>query len=146
MKVKGEDGKVKEVTVFFKEVTSGGRPAKILTEDALKMVEAWSRFHATDEEIAGALGCCRDIFYNDVNKTLYQQAKEKGQSEGKLSLRRKQYEMAMNGNWHMLQWVGIQQLKQSNRVDLQAQVGTDENVKIAQELLENVKAGNLTKK
>lgn len=144
MKVKGENGQIKDINVFFEkgEVSEkGGKPKKILTPEALKVIEAWSRFHATDTEIAGALGCCRDVFYTEENKEVYRQAKEKGQSEGLLSLRRKQFELAMNGNWHMLQWCGIQLLKQSDKLDVNAQVNADENAKLVQEYLDEIKKG-----
>ena len=139
VKVKDKEGKTKEVNVFFTEKSTGGRPPKALTPEALQLVTALSRFQATDEEIAGALGCCRDVFYTEVNREVYRQAKEKGQAEGNVSLRRKQFEKAMSGDWHMLQWCGIQLLHQSNKVDVQANVSKDEQYELMERYINGTK-------
>lgn len=134
--------------VFFTygEVTDkGGRPPMLLTDEALKLVERYARVGATDEEIAGVLGCSRDVFKSEYNSEVYHQAKLKGLNQGLVSLRAKQYEKAMSGNPYMLRWVGIQMLHQSENIDVQANVGTDENAKLAQGLLDEIKKGKLTK-
>ena len=71
----------------------------------------------TDEEIAGILGCSRDIFYNDDNAELYRQAIEKGKQGGKASLRREQWKLAQKGNASMLIWLGKQWLGQTDKVE-----------------------------
>lgn len=113
MKVLDADGKQKEVDVFFDKVSTKGRPRKVLTEDALKLIENLARIMCTDEEIASILGCSRDIFYNEDNAELYRQAVEKGKCQGKQSLRRMQYELAKK-NATMAIWLGKQYLGQSD--------------------------------
>lgn len=117
MKVINADGKQVEIDVFFEKKATKGRPKKILTEDALKLIENLSRIMCTDEEIASILGCSRDIFYNPDNEELFRQAIEKGKANGKQSLRRKQYEVAMKGNSSMLIWLGKQWLGQTDKVE-----------------------------
>ena len=117
MKVINAEGKQVELDVFFEKKATKGRPKKILTEDALKLIENLARIMCTDEEIASILGCCRDVFYNDDNAELYRQAIEKGKANGKQSLRRKQYEVAMKGNSSMLIWLGKQWLGQTDKVE-----------------------------
>jgi len=142
VKVKDIDGQPKEISVFFtkgKVTEKGGRPQKVLTPEALKLIENMSRVMATDEDIAGVLGCSRDTFYNDANRELYRQAKEKGMSEGKLSLRRKQYEMAMKGNSRILEWLGRQWLKQTERIELDANVSQDEKFDLMEKYINGTK-------
>lgn len=117
MKVIDADGKQREVDVFFEKRATKGRPRKILTEDALKLIENLSRIMCTDEEIASILGCSRDIFYNVDNEELYRQAIEKGKAQGKQSLRRQQWEIAKKGNASMLIWLGKQWLGQTDKVE-----------------------------
>lgn len=117
MKVKNADGKVVDIDIFFEKKATKGRPRKILTEDALKVIENLAKIMCTDEEIASVLSCSRDIFYNEDNAELFRQALEKGKAEGKSSLRRKQYEVAMKGNSSMLIWLGKQWLNQTDKVE-----------------------------
>lgn len=117
MKLIDADGKQREVDVFFEKRATKGRPRKILTEDALKLIENLSRIMCTDEEIASILGCSRDIFYNVDNEELYRQAIEKGKAQGKQSLRRQQWELAKKGNASMLIWLGKQWLGQTEKVE-----------------------------
>ena len=117
MKVINADGKQVEIDVFFEKKATKGRPKKILTEDALRLIENLAKIMCTDEEIASILGCSRDIFYNPENDSLYRQAIEKGKANGKQSLRRKQYEVAIKGNSSMLIWLGKQWLGQTDKVE-----------------------------
>lgn len=117
MKVIDEEGKTREIDVFFEKVPTKGRPKKVLTEDALRIIQGLAKIMCTDEEIASILGCSRDIFYNPENKELYRQAIEKGNANGKQSLRRKQYDIAMKGNSSMLIWLGKQWLGQTDKVE-----------------------------
>jgi len=61
----------------------------------------------TNEEIAFALGCCADTLERRYKHLLHA-----GKAEARLSLRHKQYEVAMSGNVTMLIWLGKQWLKQ----------------------------------
>ena len=117
MKVINAEGKQVEIDVFFEKKVTKGRPKKILTEDALKLIENLSRIMCTDEEIASILNCSRDVFYTQENEELFRQAIQKGRANGKQSLRRKQYEVAMKGNSSMLIWLGKQWLEQTDKVE-----------------------------
>lgn len=117
MKVVNADGKQVEIDVFFEKQATKGRPKKILTEDALKLIENMSRIMCTEEEIAQCLGASIDTLLNSDNKELFRSAIEKGKAQGKQSLRRKQYEVAMKGNSSMLIWLGKQWLGQTDKVE-----------------------------
>lgn len=117
MKVINADGKQVDIDVFFEKIPTKGRPKKVLTEDAIKLIENMARIMCTDEEIADVLGCSRDLFYTKENENLFRQAIEKGRATGKQSLRRKQYEVAMKGNSSMLIWLGKQWLNQTDKVE-----------------------------
>lgn len=95
----------------------------------------------TEEEIASILGCSRDLFYTEDNKEVYRQAIERGKSNGKQSLRRMQYQLAMKGNVKMLIWLGKQVLGQSDKLDTNANINADENFKLMQNYMENIKNG-----
>lgn len=143
MKVKNADGKVVDLDIFFEKKSTKGRPRKVLTEEALKLIEGLSKIMCTDEEIASILGCCRDIFYNEDNAELYRQAIEKGKAGGKQSLRRQQYELAMKGNCSMLIWLGKQYLGQTDKIDASVK---DDHRNEMNEFMEAIKNGKLTKK
>lgn len=117
MKVLDADGKQKDLDIFFDKVSTKGRPKKVLTKDALKLIENLSRIMCTDEEIAQCLGASMDTLLNAENKELFRSANEKGKALGKQSLRRQQYELAKKGNCSMLIWLGKQYLGQKDKID-----------------------------
>lgn len=143
MKVIDAEGKQRDVDVFFDKVSTKGRPKKILTEDALKLIENLSRIMCTDEEIAQCLGASMDTLLNADNKELFRSANEKGKATGKQSLRRQQYQTAMKGNCSMLIWLGKQYLGQSEKID--ANVKDDKREEMT-EFLEAIKSGKTIKK
>ena len=74
------------------------RPKIVIDEDALRKLAA---INCSLAEMASVLKC-------DV-KTLtsrFSQVIEEGRDSGKMSLKRKQYEVAMSGNVTMLIWLG----------------------------------------
>lgn len=117
MKVKNADGKVVELDVFFEKRATKGRPRKILTEEALKLIESLAHIMCTEEEIASILGASVDTLLNDDNKELFRTAIEKGKQGGKASLRREQWKLAQKGNASMLIWLGKQWLGQTDKVE-----------------------------
>lgn len=117
MKVKDGDGKVVDLDIFFEKKATKGRPRKILTENALRVIESLAKIMCTDEEIASILGASVDTLLNADNKELFRSAIEKGNAQGKQSLRRQQYEVAMKGNASMLIWLGKQWLGQTDKVE-----------------------------
>ena len=93
------------------EVKKVGRPKLDIDPE---QVTRLARLHCTMNEMASFFGChidtLRDNFSNEIDK---------GRSEGNISLRRKQWQMAVEkGNVVMLIWLGKQMLGQVNeRID-----------------------------
>ena len=82
--------------------------------------ESLCALHCTLEEIANFFGCSADTIerwakrtYNRNFAEIYAQKRE----VGRLSLRRKQYEIANKGNVTMLIWLGKQWLHQTEKVE-----------------------------
>lgn len=95
MQIIDADGKKKEIDIFFESVPSGGgRPRKILTQDAQKLIENLGRIMCTEEEIAQCLNCSPETLMNGNNRELFKEALKKGQSQGKMSLRRNLYKLS----------------------------------------------------
>ncbi len=117
-KVEDADGKKIEVNVFFEKKPTGKRGSrkKVLTPEAVSLIENLARIMCTDEEIADILGCSRDLFYTEDNAENFRQAIKKGQSQGRQSLRREQWKVAQKGNVTMLIWLGRQWLGQKDFV------------------------------
>lgn len=67
------------------------------------------------EEIANIVGCHRNTIHNRFAGEL-----ERGREEGKMSLRRKQFEVALSGNVSMLIWLGKQMLGQTDKQEINA--------------------------
>ena len=91
------------------EVKKVGRPKLDIDPE---QVTRLARLHCTMQEMASFFGChidtLRDNFSNEIDK---------GRSEGNISLRRKQWQMAVEkGNVVMLIWLGKQMLGQRNEI------------------------------
>lgn len=96
------------------KVNKGGRPRKVIDWD---QVDAMCRIHCTGEEQAAVL----NVDYDTLNSAC---KREKGMgfseyfkqksASGKMSLRRKQYTSAMDGNTTMLVWLGKNWLGQKD--------------------------------
>lgn len=142
MKVKNSEGQVIEVDVFIEQKKTKGRPQKILSENGLKMVEDLSRIFCTDKEIADILGTTLDVLHSPQNNELFLSAKERGQSNGKQSLRRKEYELAMKGNVTMVIWLAKQFLGQKERTEVEM---SNESVDTMNDYLEMMKSGKQCK-
>ena len=83
-----------------------------------KQVDSMCAIHCTGEEQAGILG----IDYDTLDRACKREQKcgfaeyfQKKSATGKMSLRRKQYSLAMEGNATMLVWLG----KKSSRASRQ---------------------------
>jgi len=91
------------------EVKKVGRPKLDIDPE---QVTRLARLHCTMNEMASFFNChidtLRDNFSNEIDK---------GRSEGNISLRRKQWQMAVEkGNVVMLIWLGKQMLGQRNEI------------------------------
>lgn len=98
----------------------GGRPAFVI--DFVKL-KALSQIQCTDAEIAAVLGCSLPTFNrHKASDPRILETMEDGKSHGRMSLRRKQFELAMSGNPTMLIWCGKQTLGQRDRSDVDVSV------------------------
>lgn len=79
---------------YFTKEKTGGSPRLILNNRGKEMVEKLASLMCTDEEIAGVLEVSVDTLTNNNNKEAFSEYKIKGQSRGKLSLRRYQFKLA----------------------------------------------------
>lgn len=73
-------------------------------------IEKLASYHLTTEEIASFMECSPDTL-----ERRYAGILEKGKNQGKISLKRKQMEVAMSGNVTMLIWLGKQYLGQREK-------------------------------
>jgi hypothetical protein len=83
-----------------------GRPPIILDKE---QVTALSFYHLTMEEMAQFFKCDRNTLTNNYSAEI-----AKGRADGKMRLRKKQFEVAMKGNTTMLIWLGKQILGQND--------------------------------
>lgn len=83
------------------------RPKKKIDEELLFKLASINCSHA---EMAAVLDCSSDTL-----ERRYAAVIEKGRQQGRMSLKRKQYEMAMAGNVTMLIWLGKQNLGQRDQ-------------------------------
>ena len=120
--------------------SNGGRPRKVLNEQGIQTVEQLARIACTESEIQAILGISNDTAHNEDNDELFRTAFENGREQGKASLRRKQYEVAMKGNPTMLVWLGKQYLGQSEKI--QADLSTDDEKRAEMKaFMEAIKGG-----
>lgn len=103
--------------IYFETVSTKGRPYLLINEEGKLHIEKLASYMCTDEEIASMLGVSVDVLTNSKNIETFSECKKKGIENGKSSLRRKQYEVAMNGNCTMLVWLGKQYLGQKEQVN-----------------------------
>jgi hypothetical protein len=92
-----------------------GRPPKPIPYDD---IEAISRLHASDEEIAGFCGVARSTLELWKSDPEYLAAVERGRAAGKLNLRRKQLAKAEQGDGTMLVWLGKNMLGQADKAEV----------------------------
>ncbi len=91
----------------------------------MKEVEQLCRLNCTDDEIASFFGVCRKTVERErKSNPEFNEVIERGKSHGKLSLRRRQVELAHEGNPTMLIWLGKVYLKQRENVTVDAYVTT----------------------
>jgi hypothetical protein len=86
----------------------GGRPPIPVDLDLVKKLAS---IHCTKREIASVVG----IAINTLEHERFVEVLQKGQDEGKMSLKRKMFEVAMKGNTAMLIWLSKQHLGMKER-------------------------------
>lgn len=93
------------------------RPKAVVDESE---VEKLAAMFCSLEEIAS--------FFNVNISTIqrrFAQAIDRGRNKGKISLKRKQYLVAMDGNVQMLIWLGKQHLDQKDKKEVSAEDGSN---------------------
>lgn len=100
------------------DASKGGRP-RFDFSDKLPLVRKLASIQCTDEEIAAGLGCSQDTLARGRKRDQELDAAIiEGRASGRMSLRRAQYQKALDGNPTMLIWLGKQILGQRERVDI----------------------------
>ena len=94
-----------------------GRPQFPIDWDT---VDGMCAIQCTGEEIAGVLGCSYDTLVRAIKRekelTFAEYFAQKS-ADGKMSLRRKQFNAALEGNSTMLIWLGKQWLGQTDKIE-----------------------------
>lgn len=85
----------------------GGRPLRVMNET---LIYDLAKIHCTFKEIASVCDCSIDLLRDRFSHLI-----EKGQEEGRSSLRRLQWHQAEKGNIQMLIWLGKQMLGQKDK-------------------------------
>lgn len=85
----------------------------------LAAVENIAALQCTIEELAAALKVSKRTIYRYAESEEFREAIERGKSKGLLSLRRAQYQFAMQGDRTMLVWLGKQWLDQKDKQEIQ---------------------------
>lgn len=83
------------------------RPLKVIDEELLKKLAG---IMCTDKEMADILGICVDTLKDRFSELI-----NIARSQGKMSLRRFQYQAAAKGNPALLIWLGKQHLGQTDK-------------------------------
>lgn len=99
-----------------KKKGKAGRPKVEIDWD---QAEKMANIHCTGEEIASILGIDYDTLESNIRRRGYSDFSEwykKHSNFGKRSLRRKQFEQALNGNVPLLIWLGKQFLDQHDNM------------------------------
>jgi len=97
------------------------RPKKEVDE---VMVKKLASIFCTVEQIASMVGCSKDTLERRFAAII-----KEGRENGRTSLLKKQFEMAMTGNITMLIWLGKQHLGQSDKVEQETKTNRTINLK-----------------
>ena len=84
-----------------------GRPRVRIDEDQLEKLAA---IDCSFEEMASIVGCSVRTLHDNFRTVI-----EKGRAQGRASLKRRQFELAMDGNATMLIWLGKVRLGQKEK-------------------------------
>ena len=105
-----------------------GRPRKELN---------WAEFdklcaiHATLRELAGWFECSEDTIETRVREEFgmnFSEYQVQRQAPGKMSLRRKLFEMAQNGNMTALIWLSKNHLGMADKIEQKNEITTPDNI------------------
>ncbi len=107
------------------------RPKKDIDAEQVTRLAA---INCSYQEMAAVLDCDPSTLTRRFAQLI-----EKGRATGRMSLKRKQWEMAMGGNITMLIWLGKQNLGQTDKVDQKIETNSAVDNELAK-LREEVKA------
>lgn len=104
-----------------KPKNKGGHPkALVADESTLRQLRTLAAIQCTQKEAAGVMGVSENslcTFLGPTGSKIARESWEVGRQNGRASIRRKQYEMAMRGNITMLIWWGKNNLGQSDKLE-----------------------------
>ena len=78
----------------FDKVKTRGRPKLKLNATGIRVIEALAAVQCTHDEIAACLHTTKDTLYAPQNEEAFSTAYKKGSEQGKMSLRRAQFQLA----------------------------------------------------
>jgi len=116
-----------------KETEENQKTGRPLIEIDWEKVDGMCGVRCTGEEIAGVLGFGYSTLVRAIRREFDMTFDEyyalKSQN-GKVSIRRKQYQTAMNGNPYMLKWLGVNWLGQSDKQEVEHNVNEIKGIKL----------------
>lgn len=99
--------------------------SKPFTEDDYQKIYQLAAIQCTMDEIARVMGVpLRTLHHRKSRSAKLRELIEKGRADSKVSLRKAQYQQAMQGNKTMLVWLGKQWLGQTDKTEYQPAAGT----------------------
>jgi hypothetical protein len=99
----------------------GGRPRIEFTEKEWEQIDAMCGILCRKEEICAIVNCSEDTLERRIKERSglgFAEYFTQKSSNGKMSLRRRQYNKAMDGDNTMLVWLGKNWLKQTDAVEM----------------------------
>lgn len=95
-----------------------GRPHALEeTPKLIDQIRSLGMLQCTQKDAAGVLGVAVNTFTDFLSRNPASKAAwENGPSAGRVSVRRKQYDLAMKGNARLLVWLGKQWLDQRDKI------------------------------
>lgn len=118
----------------------GGRPR---IEIPVEELEKLSRLACTLDEIAAYFSCSRDTIERRMkDEPEVREAIERGRAHGKISLRRKQFQiLEKTDNATMAIWLGKNILGQRDKFDIEVEVDAGDNLMTAFGLIDQITKG-----
>lgn len=112
--------------------SGGGRPIKLISELGKEFITTLAGLMCTDEEIAASMSnsferISVDTLTNENNGQTFAECKEKGQAEGKVSLRRNQFKLSET-NATMAMFLGKNYLGQTDKQEVKTELGGDGSI------------------
>lgn len=111
---------------------------KDLTDKQFEELKTLASLFCTKEDCASFFGIDADTLYRNIQDKYgitWREFFELHSGSGRVSLRRKQFESAMNGDKVMLIWLGKQHLGQTDKIEQKTHdVSKDSNTALLEEL------------